>query len=62
MLWNESFAQTGLFEVFEWYLQNIYDKYKTLQEFKQHFLQNSLLVQLYTYASDCEGARNVIIL
>jgi hypothetical protein len=32
----------------------ISEKYKTVQTFKLHFLQNRHPVQLYTYASDCK--------
>jgi len=37
----------------------IFEKYKTLQPFKLHFLRNSPLVQLYTYASNCKGIGNI---
>jgi len=33
--------------------------YKTVQSFKLHFLQNSLLVQLYTSASDFKGVETI---
>jgi hypothetical protein len=37
----------------------ISEKYKTLQQLKLHFLWNSRLVQLYTYASSCKGIGNI---
>jgi hypothetical protein len=36
-----------------------WEKYKTVQSFKLHFLQNSSLVQLYASASDCQCVRNI---
>jgi hypothetical protein len=36
----------------------ISEKYKTLQQFKLHFLQNSPLVQLYTFLSGCKRVGN----
>jgi hypothetical protein len=33
----------------------IYKKYKTVQSFKLHFLQNSPFEQLNTSTSDCKG-------
>jgi len=36
----------------------ISDKYKTLQPFKLHLLQNSLPVQLHTSASDCKCCKH----
>jgi len=48
-----------------WQLQNVpgstyfvSDKYKTGQPFKLHLLQNSLLVQLHTSASDCKCCKH----
>jgi len=37
----------------------ISEKFKTVQSFKLHFLQNSPLAQLYTSASNCKGAGNI---
>ena len=37
----------------------ICDKYKIVQSFKLHLLQNSPLVQLYISASDYEGVGNI---
>jgi hypothetical protein len=37
----------------------ISEKYTTVQLFKLGFLQNSILVQLYTSASDCKGVSNI---
>jgi len=37
----------------------ISEKYTTVQSFKLGFLQNSLLVQLYTSDSDCKGIGNI---
>ena len=41
--------------------QNLFicEKYKTVQSFKLHFLQNSPPVQLYTSASDCKSDGNL---
>jgi hypothetical protein len=36
----------------------ICEKYKTIQLFKLHFLQNRPLVQLHTSSSDCKGVGN----
>jgi hypothetical protein len=38
---------------------SIWEKYKTVQSFKLHFLQNTPLVQLYTSASDCKSDGNI---
>ena len=35
------------------------EKYKTLRQFKLHFLQSSFLVQLCTSSSDCKGIGNI---
>ena len=35
------------------------EKYKTVQALKLHFLQNSSIFQIFTYASDCKGFRNI---
>jgi hypothetical protein len=41
------------------FLESLHEKYKTVQSFKPHFLQNSPLVQLYTSVSDCKGVGNI---
>ena len=38
---------------------SICEKYKTVQSFKLHFLQNIPLVQLYTSANDCKSDGNI---
>jgi len=35
------------------------DKYKTVQSFRLHFLQNSLLMLLQYSSSDCKGVGNM---
>ena len=37
----------------------ISENYKTVQSFKLHCLQNSPLLQQYTFASECKGAGNI---
>jgi len=37
----------------------ISEKYKTVKSFKLHLLQNRLLAQIYTFASDCSGVGNI---
>jgi hypothetical protein len=37
----------------------VYDKYKTVQSFNLHFLQNNPLVQQYTSASDWKAAGKI---
>ena len=37
----------------------IFEKYKTVQSFKLHFLQENPLVQLYVSASNCNGVGNI---
>ena len=38
----------------------ISEKYKTVQPFKLHFLQNGPLLQLYTSVSDCKGVVKIL--